>query len=174
MAEAIYDAGGKGRFSLLLHECITNAHVRSVYCLDRLPEPDPAFVKAQQRNEKGHAPPGSLHYRQIDVTDTAAVDALVSSIADEHGGLNGAILAAGVQKLCPAVEYSAEDARNMLDINFTGVMMVATACGRAMLKHKTRGASVVLIGSMSGLIANRGCHSVGKTIWRLERLLPVG
>lgn len=130
-----------------------------MFCLDRLPEPDPAFFKAQKRLRKEHEAHGSLHYRQMDVTDTRALDELIGSIADQHGGIDGAILAAGVQKLCPAVDYTAEDARHMLDVNFTGVMMTATACGRAMLKHKTRG-SIVLIGSMSGLIANRGFNSV--------------
>lgn len=92
------------------------------------------------------------------MTDTAALDKTIGGIADEHGGLNGIIAAAGVQKLCPAVDYAIEDVKHMMDINFTGVMMTATAAGRAMLKHKTRG-SVVLIGSMSGLIANKGLIS---------------
>lgn len=46
----------------------------------------------------------------------------------------------------------------MLSINFTGVMQSATACARQMFKHRSRG-SIVLIGSMSGLIANKGLIS---------------
>lgn len=46
----------------------------------------------------------------------------------------------------------------MLSINYTGVFMTATACARAMMKHKSHG-SICLIASMSGLIANKGLLS---------------
>jgi NAD(P)-dependent dehydrogenase (short-subunit alcohol dehydrogenase family) len=43
----------------------------------------------------------------------------------------------------------------MMEINFNGVYHSAQSCARVMLKYQTPG-SMVLIGSMSGLIANRG------------------
>ncbi|KAF2096659.1 3-alpha--hydroxysteroid dehydrogenase [Rhizodiscina lignyota] len=139
MAEALVEAGGK------------------VYCLDRLPNPDESFHEAQQR-VRGHSPTGSLHYGQLDVRDTPSLDSTISSIAAQHHRLDGIVAAAGIQQLCPAVDYSPEDARRMIDINFNGVMMTATAAGRAMLQHKSRG-SIVLIASMSGMIANKGLIS---------------
>lgn len=45
-----------------------------------------------------------------------------------------------------------------MNVNFGGVYQSAVACARQMIKHKTTG-SMVLIGSMSGLIANKGCTS---------------
>ena len=43
----------------------------------------------------------------------------------------------------------------MLNINYTGVYLSAVSCARQMIKHKTPG-SMLLVGSMSGLIANKG------------------
>lgn len=64
-------------------------------------------------------------------------------------------LAAGVQKVCSALDYPAEDIAHMLSINYTGVFLTARACARQMHKYKIQG-SMCLIASMSGTIANKG------------------
>ena len=46
----------------------------------------------------------------------------------------------------------------MLAINYTGVSVTATTTARQMLRFKTRG-SIMLIASMSGLVANKGLIS---------------
>lgn len=99
-----------------------------------------------------------MHYRQQDVSDTSHLDSLVASIADENQRLDGVVAAAGVQQITPAMDYTAEDVAKMLDINYTGVFMTATAAARQMFKYKTRG-SICLIASMSGLVANKGLLS---------------
>ena len=45
-----------------------------------------------------------------------------------------------------------------MNINYGGVYLSAVSCARQMIKYKTPG-SMVLIGSMSGLIANKGFTS---------------
>jgi len=72
--------------------------------------------------------------------------------------LDGLIAAAGVQQLTPAIEYTREDITRMLDINYTGVFMSATAVAKQMMKYKCEG-SIVLVGSMSGFVANKGLIS---------------
>ena len=42
-----------------------------------------------------------------------------------------------------------------MDINFKGVYLSAVSCARQMIKYKTSG-TMLLVGSMSGLIANKG------------------
>jgi NAD(P)-dependent dehydrogenase (short-subunit alcohol dehydrogenase family) len=101
---------------------------------------------------------GSLHYRQQDVADTAHLDQLIASIADENGRLDGAVAAAGVQQVTEALDYKPEDVARMLDVNYTGVFMTAQSVARQMFKYKTRG-SICLIASMSGLVANKGLLS---------------
>lgn len=57
-----------------------------------------------------------------------------------------------------AIDYPAEKINEMMNINYGGVYLSAQACARQMIKYKISG-SIVLVGSMSGIIANRGLHS---------------
>lgn len=43
----------------------------------------------------------------------------------------------------------------MMDVNYTGVFMTATAVARRMMEYECKG-SMVLVASMSGFIANKG------------------
>ncbi|KAJ4422855.1 hypothetical protein N0V82_002511 [Gnomoniopsis sp. IMI 355080] len=138
MAEALVEAGGK------------------VYCLDRASEPSKDWNEAQSRVVPDWG--GSLQYKQQDVSDTAHLDQLITSIADENQRLDGIVAAAGIQKITPAAEYQVHDAAHMLSVNYTGVLMTATAAYRQMAKYKCRG-SICLIASMSGLVANKGLLS---------------
>jgi NAD(P)-dependent dehydrogenase (short-subunit alcohol dehydrogenase family) len=124
-----------------------------VYCLDRLKEPDEEFTKAQKRADMG-----SLHYQRIDVRDVANVNQIMADIAAENGRLDGLIAAAGVNHVGPALEHTPEDVADVLSINYTGVFNAATAAAKQMLDRKCRG-SIVLISSMSGLVANKGMVS---------------
>jgi len=138
LAEALVEAGGK------------------VHCLDLLPQPDKTWAAAQSRvlPEFG----GSLHYHQVDVTDQPALDATVASIAEDRQRLDGLIAAAGKQMVKNSVDHKTEDAQYLMNINYTGVFMSASAAARQMMRFKTRG-SICLIASMSGLVANKGLVS---------------
>ncbi|KAF2488439.1 short chain dehydrogenase [Lophium mytilinum] len=134
LAEALAEAGGK------------------VHCLDILPNPDHAWSSAQSRV----APfGGSLHYHQVNVTDQPALEAIVARIADDRGRLDGLIAAAGKQLAKDSLDHTIEDAQWLMNINYTGVFVSATAAARQMLKYKSHG-SICLIASMSGLVANKG------------------
>ncbi|KAK0731369.1 hypothetical protein B0H67DRAFT_597268 [Lasiosphaeris hirsuta] len=126
-----------------------------VHALDVLPPPDAesefARVAARAERELG----SSLTYHRVDVRDQAALNEIVGGIADAAGGVHGLIAAAGIQQETPALEYSAADADRMLGVNVTGVFMTAQAVARQMIKRGQPG-SLVLIGSMSGTVANRG------------------
>lgn len=101
---------------------------------------------------------GELLYRQQDVQDADGLDKLITAIADENQGLHGVIAAAGVQQITPATEYKPSDVAYMLAINFTGVLMTATAAARSMMKYKCRG-SICMIASVSGTEATKGLIS---------------
>ena len=123
-----------------------------MYALDRLPEPSPDFHTTAARAEKELGT--SLHYCQIDVRDVPNLNKIVSEIADKHGRMDGLIAAAGIQQETPALEYTAEDANRMFEVNITGVFMTAQAVAKQMIKFGN-GGSIVLIASMSGTVANR-------------------
>lgn len=79
---------------------------------------------------------------------------IVEDIANKEGRLDGLIAAAGIQQETTALEYTAEDANRMFEVNITGVMMTAQAAAKQMIKFGS-GGSIVLIASMSGTVANR-------------------
>lgn len=87
--------------------------------------------------------------------DSPALHAAVRAIADRRGRMDGLIAAAGIQQETPALEYTAEDCDRMLGVNVTGVFMTAQAVAQQMVRLGNAG-SIVLIGSMSGTVANRG------------------
>lgn len=98
------------------------------------------------------------------------VDALhkvVQDIADKEGRLDGLIAAAGIQQETPALEYKAEDANRMFEVNITGVFMTAQAVAKQMIRFGN-GGSMVLIASMSGSVANRVCFL---SYWSMSTML---
>ncbi|KAE8394722.1 hypothetical protein BDV23DRAFT_147020 [Aspergillus alliaceus] len=134
-AEALLEAGAK------------------VYALDRLEEPSPEFYEIQQRAKEELGT--ELHYRRIDVRDTEFLENTIESIANIEGRMDGLVAAAGIQQETPALEYSAQDANTMFEVNVTGVFMTAKAVAKQMIRFGN-GGSIALIASMSGTIANRG------------------
>ncbi|KAL4741628.1 hypothetical protein BDV11DRAFT_203352 [Aspergillus similis] len=138
MAEALAEAGGE------------------VYCLDRLPEPDDEFHAAQKRANPDFG--GALHYRRMDVTDDANTEAILDEIASKKNRFDGLIAAAGVNHVKDAFDLTPEMVDNLVHINYTGVFRSAVAAARAMTARKCPG-SILLVASMSGLIANKGMAS---------------
>lgn len=79
----------------------------AVYCLDRLEKPSDTFGFRKEHLAERFK--GSLHYRHVDVQDAAHLDQVISGIAGEHGRMDGLVAAAGVQYVCPALEYPPEE-----------------------------------------------------------------
>ncbi|KAE8158974.1 hypothetical protein BDV40DRAFT_274499 [Aspergillus tamarii] len=134
-AEALLEAGAK------------------VYALDRLEEPSPEFYEIQKRAKEELGT--ELQYRRIDVRDTELLESTIEAIADVEGRLDGLVAAAGIQQETPALEYTAQDANTMFEVNVTGVFMTSKAVAKQMIRFGN-GGSIALIASMSGTIANRG------------------
>ena len=86
--------------------------------------------------------------------DVTALNKIVSGIADAEGRLDGLIAAAGIQQETTALDYTAEDANRMFEVNVTGVFMTAQAVAKQMIRFG-KGGSIVMIASMSGSIANK-------------------
>lgn len=101
---------------------------------------------------------GSLHYAQIDMRNVPAVEAAMARITSSTGRLDGLVAAAGVNHIDTAIGHSPQDIDYVLSINYTGVFTAATAAAKQMLAAKTRG-NMILVGSMSGLVANKGMRS---------------
>ncbi|CAG8894655.1 unnamed protein product [Penicillium egyptiacum] len=138
MAEALVEAGGE------------------VHCLDRLPEPHEEFYTAQARANPQFG--GSLHYHTLDVRDRYSTNQTLSAIADGKNRLDGLVAAAGVNHVESAINHSAADIERIISINYTGAFTSATAAAAQMLNKQCRG-SILLVSSMSGMVANKGMKS---------------
>jgi len=162
--------GGARGLGLVQAEALIEAGAAAVFAFDRLPTPDPRFEDVRQRY-----PDQLLDYRQVDVTDAVDLKSRFQEAANWKGRLDGLVAAAGVQYEAPALEYTVEDCRRILDINVyiaplsmgsvliakvTGVFLSAKAAAEEMIRTKSEG-SIILIASMSAYIANRGLDCVG-------------
>jgi NAD(P)-dependent dehydrogenase (short-subunit alcohol dehydrogenase family) len=127
-----------------------------VYCLDRLPEPQKEFKVVQERLGPKYG--GALNYDHVDVREAGNLDRVISEIADRHQRMDGLIACAAIQDVTPALDYTPEKIMAMMDVNYKGVYRSAVSTARQMIKYNCSG-SILLIASMSGLVANRGLTS---------------
>lgn len=68
--------------------------------------------------------------------------------------MDGLVAGAAYQQEISALDYQAREATQMFEVNITGVLMTAQAAAKQMIRFGN-GGSIVMIGSMSGTIANR-------------------
>ena len=127
-----------------------------VYCLDRLETPHQDFLNAKQNTASEFG--GSLEYARLDVRNNIEVESTFSAIASHNKRLDGMVAAAGINHLQSALDHSQCALNEVMQINYNGVFNAATAAARQMFKHQQKG-SILLIASMSGLIANKGMTS---------------
>lgn len=155
MAESLMEAGAKGDGSIryLPSGLLTRP---LVYCLDRLESPHADFLDAKQNTSQEFG--GSLEYRRIDVRNHTEVENTFSAIASADNRLDGMVAAAGINHLQSALDHSQCALNEVMQINYNGVFNAATAAARQMFHRQQKG-SILLIASMSGLIANKGMAS---------------
>jgi len=88
----------------------------------------------------------------MDVTDEKQIAAGFEKIKTEWGRLDIVINNAGVSTIAPAEEMSLQDWQQVIDVNLTGVFLVAKHAG-AMMKTQNYG-RIINTASMFGLVAN--------------------
>ncbi|MBE7619799.1 SDR family oxidoreductase [Komagataeibacter sp. FXV2] len=91
---------------------------------------------------------------ELDVTDTAQVDACATHVRDEKGRVDILVCCAGICiSEVPAEDMTDAQWLKQVDINLNGIFRCCRAFGRIMLEQGA--GTIVNIGSMSGLIVNR-------------------
>ena len=90
----------------------------------------------------------------VNVTDSAAVDAMVERILKEWGHLDIAFNNAGICVNAPAEEMTDEQWLKVINVDLNSVFYCARAAGRVMLTAG-RGGRIINTASMSGSIVNR-------------------
>jgi NAD(P)-dependent dehydrogenase (short-subunit alcohol dehydrogenase family) len=106
------------------------------------------------------APAGA--FLACDVTDEAAVEAAVAAVAERFGAPDVAVLSAGLLVRGAAESTSRSTWDEVLDVNLTGVFLVAREVAKRM-RAAGRG-SIVMVSSEAGLKGIRGlaAYSVAK------------
>ena len=89
---------------------------------------------------------------EVDVRDSASVDAMAASALAAFPDIDILVCNAGIAQGIPAEECSDEDWLNMIAVNLNGVFWCCRALGRHMLERGS--GAIVNVASMSGMIAN--------------------
>ncbi|MDT7516170.1 3-oxoacyl-ACP reductase FabG [Rhodoferax mekongensis] len=92
--------------------------------------------------------------RALDVTDGAAVDALVDAIAKEQGGLHILVNNAGITRDTLAMRMKDDDWDAVVDTNLKGVFRMSRSVLRTMMKQ--RYGRIISITSVVGASGNPG------------------
>jgi NAD(P)-dependent dehydrogenase (short-subunit alcohol dehydrogenase family) len=139
--------GGGQAIGLACVQALAEAGARVVIA-DR----DPAIAAQGQKamREAGLA----VEIIEMDVTNSARVEAVAQDLEARHGGVDILVNNAGIARSETAAEIVADEHwLNVLDVNLNGLFWCCRSFGRVMLA-RGRG-SIVNVGSMSGFIVNR-------------------
>ena len=94
------------------------------------------------------------HGRRLDVTDAAAVDALIEAIGKESGPVSILVNNAGITRDNLLMRMKDEDWQAILDTNLTSVYRASKAVMRGMMK--ARKGRIINIASVIGVTGNAG------------------
>ena len=95
----------------------------------------------------------NIHTYVLNVTDEDAVNDTIPVIEKEVGPIDILVNNAGIIKRIPILEMSADDFRQVLDVNLTGQFIMAKAVAKAMVERK-RGKIINMCSMMSELGRN--------------------
>ncbi len=88
------------------------------------------------------------HFRETDVADPSAVRETVASVAQQYGGLDWVVCAAGIIRDKVSWKMTDDDWQSVIDTNLTGAFNTARAA--APFLRRSTGGRLVLIGSING------------------------
>lgn len=98
---------------------------------------------------------GEAHFVTTDVSDAAAVDALVRSAVERYGALHAMFNNAGIGAYAPLLEHTAEQFDRVVKVNQYGVFYGTVAAAKAMRDLGIAG-TIVNTASVFGFVASRG------------------
>lgn len=91
---------------------------------------------------------GMAQFHEMDVADTAAVDAVIAATERQHGPLSCVVCNAGIAKKLPLATLSDEEWETTLDVDLKGMMRMIRAAAPAMREAKT--GSIICLASIVG------------------------
>ncbi|MGN6371787.1 MAG: SDR family oxidoreductase [Solirubrobacteraceae bacterium] len=95
-----------------------------------------------------NAPPDGVRWSEVDLADSRAAEAAVREVAEQRGGLDAVVTAAGVDACGRLEDVGAEDWERVIAVNLLGTVAVVRA---ALPYLGERHGRVVTVGSTLGL-----------------------
>lgn len=92
----------------------------------------------------------SVRSVQLDITDAAAVDALVAEVESDWGPIDIGVNVAGVLHIAPVVDTDETEWDRIFDVNARAVFVVSRALARVM-KPRSRGCLVTVSSNAAGI-----------------------
>ena len=132
--------------------------------IDSVPYPMSTRDDLDETADLVRAAGGSIVAMEADIRSSASLDAAVAAGISEFGGIDIVVANAGtVNGIAPMWELSEQQFVDQLDVNLTGTWRTIKATVPHMLRQG-RGGSIILISSISGLVAelNVGHYSASK------------
>jgi NAD(P)-dependent dehydrogenase (short-subunit alcohol dehydrogenase family) len=124
-----------------------------VVCVDRAESPLPEPWAKVQRIADQHKT--HVWYYTCDITNVDDIRTLFeTATARTRYPLRGLVTCAGISGGGPAVDFSIDQVRRILDVNLVGTFVCAQAAAREMIKHNVTG-SMVFVASMSAHGSNK-------------------
>jgi 3-oxoacyl-[acyl-carrier protein] reductase len=105
-----------------------------------------------EARDRGHA--GTIDARCLDVTDRAAVDALVESVLSDHGQIDVLVNNAGITRDGLVMSMDDEQFETVLTTNLRSAFWLTRAVCRHMVRR--RYGRIVNVSSISGVMGNAG------------------
>jgi NAD(P)-dependent dehydrogenase (short-subunit alcohol dehydrogenase family) len=96
---------------------------------------------------------GTAYSIQVDVTDERGIDTAVSHVLERSGSVDIVFNNAGACIHKDTISASLAEWNEIINVNLTGVYIVARAAGKAMIERGIHG-SIINMASMSGSIVN--------------------
>ncbi|GAB3607822.1 SDR family oxidoreductase [Conyzicola nivalis] len=107
------------------------------------------LAKAGALRDAASANGVTVDIRQLDVTDPASIDACVASVIADHGRLDALVNNAGAGHVATIENETLDDVRQVMEVNFFGVVAVTKA---AMPLLRASGGRVVTVSSVGGAV----------------------
>lgn len=118
---------------------------------------EPARLADAARAVHGESADAQRYAYQVDMRDSAAVDACFEQIANAHGQITHAVASAGISGSSQVLTVTDERWHRTMDVNLHGTMYFCRAAARQLVARKA--GAIVTIASIAGLGARADAAS---------------
>jgi 3-oxoacyl-[acyl-carrier protein] reductase len=112
------------------------------------------YKTPEDLSDRAAAANGKLHWIQLDLSQTAAVDGVIESAVKEADGFDILVNNAGITKDNLSFRMSLEEWQKVIDINLSAAFFVARTVARDMIRKRT--GSIINMASVVGIHGNGG------------------